>query len=166
MTPKKTNPVNRNKKKFRLHRWILPIVLAGLCATAWGLPAEAQPELDKRVLKIGDKTLTVEVADDEAERAAGLMFRPALGTDAGMLFVMPTRGPVGFWMKNTPLPLSIAYLDNRGVIREFHDLEPFSEAVVSSRFTDIRFALEVPRGWFVKNNIWPGERVTGLPRVD
>ncbi len=126
--------------------------------------AEAQPQLPVTDLSISGKTIRAETADEEHERAAGLMFRKELANDTGMLFIMPQTGPVRFWMRNTELPLTIAYIAPNGAIMELHDLEPYNERPVPSRFPQIAFALEMPRGWFTKNNIWPGERVQGLPK--
>lgn len=116
-------------------------------------------------LTIGGKTIRAEIADDEDERATGLMFRKSLAADAGMLFIMPQTGPVAFWMRNTEIPLTIAYISPNGAIMELHDLDPHNEQPVPSLFPQIAFALEMPRGWFTQNNVWPGERVTGLPKV-
>lgn len=126
--------------------------------------AEAQPQLPVTNLSISGKTIRAETADEEHERAAGLMFRTELAANAGMLFIMPQTGSVGFWMRNTELPLTIAYIAPNGAIMELHDLEPYNERPVPSRFPQIAYALEMPRGWFTKNNIWPGERVQGLPK--
>jgi uncharacterized membrane protein (UPF0127 family) len=115
-------------------------------------------------LRIGTKKITAEIADEAHERSAGLMFRKSLASDSGMLFVMDRIAPVGFWMKNTQVPLTIAYIDPAGVIKELHDLEPHNQTPVPSRFPNIAYALEMPQGWFTKNNIWPGERLEGLPK--
>ncbi len=123
----------------------------------------AQPELPVVTLRIGSTSIKAEVADDDAERSAGLMFRESLATDSGMLFVMPSTGPASFWMKNTLVALSIAFLDENGTILELHDLQPKSEKIVKSTFSRIAYALEMPQGWFARKNIWPGERVSGLP---
>ncbi len=125
---------------------------------------EPQPLLPIKRLSISGKEIRAETADEEHERAAGLMFRKELANDTGMLFIMPQTGPVGFWMRNTELPLTIAYIAPNGAIMELHDLEPYNERPVPSRFPQIAFALEMPRGWFTENNIWPGERVQGLPK--
>ncbi len=123
----------------------------------------AQPELPVATLSIGLTSLKAEVADDDAERSSGLMFRESLAADSGMLFVMPTVAPATFWMKNTLIPLSIAFLDERGTILEIHDMEPKSEKTLRSTFSRIAYALEMQQGWFAKKNIWPGEKVSGLP---
>ncbi len=124
----------------------------------------AQPRLPVVTLRIGSTSVTAEVADDPAEQEKGLMFRETLADGEGMLFVMERPGPAAFWMKNTKLPLSIAYIDPEGVIAEIHDLEPFNERAVPSVFPRVAFALEVPQGWFARKNIWPGERIQGLPK--
>ena len=100
------------------------------------------------------------MALDPREQATGLMFRDSLGADAGMLFVFPVARPVAFYMKNTRLPLTAAYADSNGIIRELHDLEPFVERPVESRNHDIRFVLEMNRGWFAAKGIAPGVRIT------
>ena len=123
----------------------------------------AQPELPATTLRIGTTSIRAEVADDDAERSAGLMFRESLAPDSGMLFVMPSVGPASFWMKNTLIPLSVAFLDENGTIMEIHDMQPKSEKIVKSTFSRIAYALEMQQGWFGKKNIWPGERVSGLP---
>jgi len=143
---------------FRLFTFVL---LFSACPLHGG--ESAQPTLPQATLRIGTRAIVAEIADDDSERAAGLMFRESLAPGAGMLFVMPQPGQVGFWMKNTQIPLSIAYLDSRGTIMEIYDLMPREEKIVKSAFAHIAYALEMSRGFFTKNNIWPGERVTGLP---
>ena len=140
--------------------WAAALLLATLPIHSQSGPQEELPTIE---LRVGGKKITVEVADDELKRATGLMFRESLGENSGMLFVMPRPGPAGFWMKNTFLPLTIAYIDPRGTIMELYDLKPLNETPVPSRFRNIAYALEMPRGWFTKNNIWPGERIEGLP---
>lgn len=138
----------------------MPLLLAAAGAFA---QKAAQPPLPSSELILGSKTVVAEIADEEHERAAGLMFRESLAADHGMLFVMPSPGSVAFWMKNTTIPLTIAYMDRNGTILELHDLKPLEETPVPSRFRQIAYALEMPQGWFHRNNIWPGERVHGLP---
>jgi len=128
-------------------------------------PTEAQPKLPTIPLKIGTATVTAEVADNDKSRTMGLMFRKGLEKDHGMLFVMSRVGPVGFWMKNTSIPLSIAYINPDGRIMEIHDLEPFNEKTVRSQFPNILYALEMRRGWFSDNAIFPGTAISGLPSL-
>lgn len=114
-------------------------------------------------LQIGAHTLTAEVADDGEERALGLMYRDTLGQDDGMLFVYPDRAPRSFWMKNTRIPLSVAFLDDDGTILEISDLKPMDDRSVSS-VAAARYALEVNQGWFGKKGVVVGEKVLGLPQ--
>ena len=92
------------------------------------------------------------------------MYRTEMPQQEGMLFEFDTSSRQCFWMKNTLIPLSIAFLDENGTILEIHDMQPKSEKIIKSTFTRIAYALEMQQGWFGKKNIWPGEKVTGLPR--
>jgi uncharacterized membrane protein (UPF0127 family) len=164
MSPNSEPTVNNIGKKYLIFpalAWVALFLFHPLPCPAQSGP---QPTLPAIELRIGTKKITAEVADEDHERAAGLMFRKSLASDSGMLFVMDDSGPVGFWMKNTEVPLTIAYIDPAGVIKELHDLQPRNEKPVPSRFPNIAYALEMPQGWFTKNNIWPGERLEGLPK--
>lgn len=143
------------------------IFMAAFYGLAGGLFAltPAQPELPKIVLTIGDVTMTAEVADDPDEKTVGLMGRKELEEGDGMLFVFSQPQPMGFWMKDTLIPLSIAYINGEGIIREIHDMQPLDENGVSSVFQDLVYALEVPQGWFAKNGVLAGDKVTGLPKA-
>jgi len=126
-------------------------------------PQEVLPTV---TLRIGGATVVAEVADEPDERTTGLMGRTALDDGRGMLFVFPAPQAMGFWMRDTLIPLSIAYLNAAGVIREIHDLQPLDEKPARSAFRDLVYALEVPQGWFHRNKILPGDRVLGLPPPD
>ncbi len=144
----------------------MKVLLAILLLSTSALRASesaAQPELPVVSLRIGSTTLRAEVADDDTERASGLMFREALAPNSGMVFVMPQIAPASFWMKNTLIPLSIAFVDVRGTILEIHDMKPKDETPVRSTFPRVAYAIEVDQGWFSKNKIWPGDQVSGLP---
>ncbi len=104
-------------------------------------------------------SLRVEVADTAALRERGLMFRKTLGDDRGMLFVFPHERILNFWMKNTPIPLSIAYISSGGVINEILDMDPLDTSVTYPSSRPARYALEVNRGWFGHKGITPGSRV-------
>lgn len=123
-------------------------------------PQEILPTL---TLRIGQVTVQAEVADEPDERTAGLMGREALADGQGMLFVFHEPQAMSFWMHDTLVPLSIAYINAAGVIREIHDLQPLDKTAARSAFRDLLYALEVPQGWFLKNKILPGDRITGLP---
>ena len=84
------------------------------------------------------------------------MFRSALDPDAGMLFVFPRARRMSFWMRNTAIPLDIGFFDSDGRLREIHALRPFEERPVVSQSDQLRFALEVNRGWFSAHGVKPG----------
>ncbi len=113
---------------------------------------------DEYRLTVDGHEFVIEVADTPETRRRGLMERRELSRDAGMLFVFPDSAPRSFWMKNTVIPLSIAYIDENLVIREIYDMEPLSLVPVASR-TSARFALEVNQGVFADLGIVPGDRL-------
>ena len=113
-------------------------------------------------LQVGSERFSVEVAETPGERAKGLMNRERLGENEGMLFVFPHDQKVSFWMKNTTIPLSVAYISADGTIREIHELVPLREIPVLSKYS-VRFALELPRGAFERAGSSPGEKILGLP---
>jgi uncharacterized membrane protein (UPF0127 family) len=115
-------------------------------------------------LKIGNTSLFAEVADTPETSANGLMFRDSLPENRGMLFVFEKPKTVSFWMRNTKIPLSIAYLDSTGKILEIGSLKPLDETPVASRSSDILFALEVNNGWFAHHGISTGAKVSGIPK--
>lgn len=110
-------------------------------------------------LTVGPAVIAVEVADTPQARARGLMFRENLPADQGMLFVFDDSAPRAFYMKNTSIPLSIAYIDERLVVREIYDMEPFSLETVPSR-GGVRYALEVNQGAFAAWGVTVGDRVS------
>ncbi len=97
-----------------------------------------------------------EIAEKPEERNRGFMFRKSIPDGTGMLFVFENDQVLSFWMKNTPHPLSIAYIDYKGQIRDIFDMKPFSEANITSTVS-VRYALEVPQGWFGKAGIKTGD---------
>ena len=104
------------------------------------------------------KSLDVEVANSDTKRRQGLMYRKDLAKDRGMLFLWPQSNTKCMWMKNTSLPLSVAYLSNDGVIQEIYNMIPFSEDSVCSA-SSTRIALEVNAGWFEENGIAVGDKL-------
>lgn len=112
-------------------------------------------------IRVGGRAVRVEIARNDPERQRGLMHRTELGPDAGMLFCFPYTKFLSFWMQNTILPLSIAYIDESGVILQIEQLKPFDETSVASDEQG-RFALEMNQGWFAAHGIGPGARLEGL----
>ena len=106
----------------------------------------------------------VEVADDLAEQAKGLMDRTMLGENRGMLFVYPEERELSFWMKNTLIPLSIAFIDSESRIIDIQDMKPLDDEPPSYVSAEpVQYALEVNQGFFEKNGVRLGDRVE-LPR--
>lgn len=106
-------------------------------------------------------TVEAEIADTEESRQFGYMEREIIPEGTGMLFIFDKDQILSFWMKNTPHPLSIAYIDSKGKIRNIYDMTPFSLASVVSTVS-VRYALEVPQGWFEKSNVKVGDTVEGI----
>jgi uncharacterized membrane protein (UPF0127 family) len=133
--------------------------LIGLALVAAGCGGGRFP---MRTIQVGELGMRVEIADDGAKRAQGLMNRDTLPADEGMLFVYPDEAPRSFWMKNTRIPLSIAYIDRQGRIVSVHDMRPLSTRGTPSDGPAM-YALEVNQGWFAQHQIGPGTVVGGLP---
>ncbi len=108
--------------------------------------------------------IEAEVASNNAERATGLMNRPSMPIHRGMLFVFPEAGVQCFWMKNTLIPLSIAFLDDAGRIVQIADMQPQSlDNHCSAK--PVRFALEMNAGWFKRRGLAAGGRIYGLEKA-
>jgi len=102
--------------------------------------------------------ITVEIARTDEERAKGLMYRKNLPDGQGMIFVFDRDQQLSFWMKNTVIPLSIAFIASDGHIIDIRDMQPNDlNSIKSSR--SVRYALEVPQGWFGRVNVKAGDRV-------
>lgn len=121
----------------------------------------ARAELPETTLTIRSEKIIVEVAATERERAQGLMFRRMLPENRGMLFVFPESAIHGMWMMNTYIPLSVAFIDEQGVIVNIEDMQPQTQAThLAARPT--RYALEANLGWYRKHGVKPGDKVEGL----
>lgn len=110
-------------------------------------------------IRIGDKVVRMQLAVLAAELEKGLMHRKSLGGDDGMLFVFPRPQGMGFWMRNTTIPLDIGYIDPAGELKEIYPLHPLDERPVRSRSTNIQFCLEMNQGWFKQAGVKPGARL-------
>lgn len=103
--------------------------------------------------------LRVELALTEEEKSKGLMNRKSLDKNNGMLFIFDYERNQNFWMKNTYLPLSIAYIDKNGIIREIYNMKPLDTSVTYPSKYPSLYALEVNQGWFAENKIIRGNKV-------
>lgn len=127
-------------------------------------PALAQqPELPTTTLNAGIHLIQAEVAGTPAARSQGLMRRKAMAQGAGMLFLFDESAAHCMWMKNTLIPLSVAFIDERGQIVNIADMQPLDETShCASR--PARYALEMNQGWFKKRGIVAGALIQGLER--
>ena len=135
---------------------------AAVFALALSLAAGAGAELPVLQLSAGMHLVRAEVADNFTARMQGLMHRKSLAQNAGMLFVFEEAGPHCMWMKNTYVPLSVAFLDAAGAIINIADMTPHSE-VSHCAAKPARYALEMNRGWFAERGLKPGTRLGGIP---
>ena len=103
-------------------------------------------------------TVAAEIAEKAEDRNHGFMERKNIPDGTGMLFIFDRDQILSFWMKNTPHPLSIAYIDSKGKIRNIFDMTPYSLSSIVSTVS-VRYALEVPQGWYKKNGITEGDTV-------
>jgi uncharacterized protein len=116
----------------------------------------AQTNLQRIKLFVGGQELSTAVALQPLERQTGMMWRTNMSEDESMLFPFPIAHRTSFYMKNTYVPLSAAYIDPDGVIQEIHDLQPLDETSVPAASDNIQYVLEVKQGWFKRHNISTG----------
>ena len=151
---------------------ILALLLSSGCRGGPPAPASSEapssapePALPVATIVVRDAdrrvALTVEVAATPADRQRGLMFRDTLAENAGMLFLFPRDTRTGFWMKDTKIPLSIAFIDAGGRVVSIRDGRPFDETIIDPG-TEYRYALEVNQGWFERHG-FSGEIRVELP---
>jgi uncharacterized membrane protein (UPF0127 family) len=138
------------------------LVAPMLAAASLAAAADAAAPLPRLQLEAGAHSFDVEVAATPEQRERGLMERTHLADDAGMLFVFEQKARHCFWMKNTPLPLSIAFIADDGSIVEIDDMQPLTTDPHCVHEA-VRYALEVKQGGFSDKDIGAGTRVTGGP---
>lgn len=115
-------------------------------------------------LKLGNKVLRAEVAATPDARTRGLMFRAELPAGQGMLFIFPAPSNYCMWMRNTLMPLSVAFVDEAGTILNVEEMQPQTLDYHCARGS-ARYALEMKTGWFAQNGGQPGSRITGLEQA-
>ena len=138
------------------------IAAAALSFVGLATAQDAAQRLPTTRLTAGFHVITAELARTPEQRAIGLMHRPTMPANDGMLFVFEQPGQQCFWMKNTLLPLSIAFLADDGSIVNIEDMKPQSLDSHCSK-KPVRFVLEMNKGWFDKRAIKPGAKITGAP---
>jgi uncharacterized membrane protein (UPF0127 family) len=115
-------------------------------------------------LKIKGHTVRAEVALTDEEKHTGLMFRHELGDNSGMIFIYETASRWAMWMKNTYIPLSVAFIDAGGRIINIEDMQPLTEDSHQAA-APAKYALEMNQGWFAKHGIGKGDRIEGLKKI-
>jgi uncharacterized membrane protein (UPF0127 family) len=136
--------------------------VAALCVAAWASAQEVPQKLAQTRLTAGIHVINAELATTPQQREIGLMMRPSMAVNDGMLFVFERPGQQCFWMKNTLIPLSIAFLADDGSVVNVDDMAPQTlDGHCSAK--PVRFVLEMNQGWFAKHGIKPGFKLRGAP---
>ena len=141
----------------------IALVLALPFARAQEQGQRAQPALPTTALSAGVHLITAELAATDASRMLGLMYRNALAGNHGMLFDFEQHAMHCMWMRNTLIPLSVAFIEDDGTIVNVEDMAPQTENSHCARKA-VRWALEMDKGWFAQRGIKPGAKLNGLPR--
>ena len=131
---------------------------------AAGFAASAHAQLPAVELAAGMHLIRAEVADSMGTRMQGLMYRKSMPQGAGMVFVFDETAAHCMWMKNTLIPLSVAFIDESGAIINIADMQPHSEQSHCAA-RPARYALEMNKGWFAQRGIKPGARLRGLEKL-
>ncbi|HET7062221.1 MAG TPA: DUF192 domain-containing protein [Nitrosospira sp.] len=139
-----------------------PLLIIFFLGLLFSAPLRAQ--MPTTQLNISGHALTVEIAHTEAARSQGLMFRRSMGVNDGMLFIFPEAGNFSMWMMNTHIPLSVAFVDEKGIILNIENMSPRTANAHRSAGA-AKYAIETNIGWFAKKKIKPGDRVTGLEKA-
>jgi len=149
---------------FRLQTLLAAATLALFMGMAGAASAQSrpQPTLPTVKLNAGIHVITAELAATNQTRMVGLMHREKLGPNQGMLFVFEDKAQQCFWMRNTLVPLTIAFIEDDGAIAQLADMAPQTEVSHCSR-KPVRYALEMEQGWFAKRGLQPGVKLSGLP---
>jgi len=135
---------------------VATLIFASLIASM--VASCAAPSTETRTLHIGSAAFRTEIVNTPETREHGLMGRTDLTDDSAMLFVFPDEGNRIFWMKDTPTPLSIAFVSKQGVVKEILEMEAFSLAPVPSRYS-VPYAIEVKQGAFARRGVRVGDTI-------
>jgi len=148
-------------------RLAISVRSASIAILGWALLSPALPargQLPVLELNAGIHVIRAEVANSYETRARGLMYRDSLAPNQGMLFVFPQTERHCMWMKNTPLPLSVAFIDSGGEIVSISDMSPHTEESHCAA-RPAKYALEMNRGWFSAKGIRAGTKLQGLDKA-
>jgi uncharacterized membrane protein (UPF0127 family) len=145
---------------------LLAILSATALLASAGAATAQKQQFGTAQLSAGMHLIQAEVAASDAQREQGLMFREKMPNNAGMVFVFDTPATQCMWMKNTLLPLSVAFIDAEGKIVNIEDMQPQTlDSHCSKKAVPVRYALEMNLGWFKQKNIKPGTVIGNLPRL-
>ena len=140
--------------------------MLALLAAASGIVIAQNQQFASTQLSAGIHLIQAEVAQDQAQREQGLMFREKMAPNAGMVFLFDAPATQCMWMKNTLLPLSVAFIDAGGTILNIEDMQPQTlDSHCSKKGLPVRYALEMNLGWFKQKNIKPGAVIGKLPAL-
>ena len=137
-------------------------VAAALCVAAWASAQEIPQRLEQIRLNAGIHLINAELATTPQQREIGLMMRQSMPANDGMLFVFEQPGQQCFWMRNTLIPLSVAFIADDGSVVNVDEMAPMTENSHCST-KPVRFVLEMNQGWFAKRGIKPGSKLRGAP---
>jgi uncharacterized membrane protein (UPF0127 family) len=149
----------KHGKRMICNRFLLLFTVSSLFLAFWIRGEEKVGTIDL-IGKLPEQHLLVEVVWKPKDLARGLMYRESLPENQGMLFVLPFEQKAVFWMKNTRIPLSIAFMDKRGKILEIYSMKPFDLTPIPSQSSFVKFALEVNEGWFERHKLLAGDQLT------
>jgi uncharacterized membrane protein (UPF0127 family) len=143
---------------------IVSTVLAALLVWHGVAIAQDMPQTDlpRSKLSVGMYQIDAQLAASSEQREIGLMFRKNMPQHEGMLFIFESPSRLCFWMKNTPLPLTAAFVADDGVIVNLEDMKPHSTQSHCST-KPVRYVLEMNQGWFAKKGLKPGAKISGRP---
>ena len=148
-----------NTRRTKARRYGIIVCFAALLLFFGAVfPSCSLVKMKKTTLSVNGRPLTVEIARTNKQRAQGLMFRDELGWNEGMLFVFRKEKELSFWMKNTKIPLSIAFIDKKGTVIDIISMTPYSLVPVTSS-ARCKYALEVNRGFFKASGLEVGDRI-------
>ncbi len=139
----------------------LAIALALAQGIAWAKePAKASKTSPLKKILVGKTPLWVELAETLEKQERGLMFRRSMPENEGMLFVYKEPIEMSFWMRNTFIPLDIAFIGADGVILNIHQARPLDESVLYRSAGSAKYVIETNQGWFARHGLGPGDKVT------
>ncbi len=148
-----------NRSIRRLIVWLILLYLIAVVAACKNVSQSSDAKSETKVVKIqmGAETVSLEIAADEESVAKGLMNRERLENNSGMLFVFPYEGIYPFWMKNTIIPLSIAFVNSYGIIIDIQTMQPLDTLTHYAPDLPFRYAIEMDSGWFSLNHVKSGD---------